>query len=304
MDKIIEQLNASFAINSETTCINFINGPGQIPQIQVKNDQAHALISLQGAHMLEWHPHGQGEILWLSDEARFLPGKSVRGGVPICWPWFGAHDTHADYPAHGFARTVNWRIVATTEISADQTELVFELDTADQKDEHRIMWPWPTNARYRMLIGKDLTLELTTTNNSDRALVIGQALHTYFYVADVTATRVTGLEGKDYLDKTDGFKRKTQQSPLTIEGEVDRIYLDTPDEVVIHTKQRNIHIDKQGSRSTVVWNPGQAVAEKMGDLGQNGYLKMLCVESANAAEDTVQIEPGEQHTLTVTYRAN
>ena len=163
------------------------------------------------------------------------------------------------------------------------------------------MWPQATVAEYRLTIAKTLTLELATYNNSDQPIIIGQALHTYFNIEDITNTAVYGLEDKDYFDKTDNFKRKKQNGPVLINTEVDRVYLQTPDDVIIDNKKRKIVIKKQGSQSTVVWNPWKSVAEKMGDLGKDGYLKMLCVESANAAEDTVRIGVGEAHKLLVIY---
>jgi D-hexose-6-phosphate mutarotase len=152
-----------------------------------------------------------------------------------------------------------------------------------------------------LTIGKILTIELTTNNQSNQAMTIGQALHTYFKVADVSKTHIFGLENKPYLDKTDGFKRKTQSGAVTIGSEVDRVYLQTADDVVIDDGQRKIVIKKQGSHSTVVWNPWKEAAEKMGDLGPDGYLKMLCVESANAVDDTVVVSAGESYRLLVTY---
>jgi len=154
---------------------------------------------------------------------------------------------------------------------------------------------------YCLTIGRSLTLELSTTNHSDQDLTLGQALHTYFAVDDIAQTNVVGLDGKAFLDKPEGFALKTQTGPVTFSAEVDRIYLDTPDSVVINDGKRKITVIKQGSHSTVVWNPWQAVAEKMGDLGKDGYRKMLCVESANAAEDVVTIQPGKCHTLRVVY---
>ena len=297
----IEQLNNEFSFANEYHRLVFEMGKGGIPVIEIKNDQARAAISLQGAHVLSWIPAGRDEVIWLSQEAKFALGKSVRGGIPICWPWFGPHEVNAVYPAHGFARTVLWQVTKTEALSADETRITFQLDTRQLDATSQAMWPLPTVAEYRLTIGKTLTMELTTFNHSDQAMTIGQALHTYFKVDDVSCTRVLGLEGKDYLDKTEGFNRNTQTGAVTIGAEVDRVYLNTPDELVIDDTKRKIIIKKQGSRSTVVWNPWKEVADKMGDLGEDGYLRMLCVESANAMEDTIDIGAGESHTLRVVY---
>ena len=297
----VEQLNKDFSFANEYHHLVFKSGEGGIPLVEIKNDQASATISLQGAHVLSWVIAGGDEVIWLSDEAKFAAGKSVRGGIPICWPWFGSHEDNAAYPAHGFARTVLWQVTNTEAVSADETQITFQLDTRQLDESNQAMWPLPMSAEYRLTIGKTLTMELTTFNHSDLAITIGQALHTYFKVDDVSRTSLLGLEDKDYLDKTDGFKRKTQAGPVTISTEVDRVYLGTPDDVVINDNKRKIIIKKQGSQSTVVWNPWKAVADKMGDLGEDGYLKMLCVESANAADDTVSIQAGESYTLRVVY---
>lgn len=298
----ISALNQRFSFQQGHQRLGFKTGEGGIPIIEVQNKQATAVISLQGAHLLRWQPAGEEDVIWLSNDAKFAMGKSVRGGIPICWPWFGAHESNATYPAHGFARTVMWQVKGTAALSDDETQITFSLDTTTLDDNYQTMWPLPSLAEYCLTIGKTLTMELTTFNQSKQAMTIGQALHTYFQVADVTHTSIYGLEGRNYLDKTDGFKRKSQSGPVTIASEVDRVYLQTPDDVVIDDQQRKIMIQKQGSQSTVVWNPWQAVAEKMGDLGKDGYRKMLCVESANAMEDSVLINAGEHYTLRSSYQ--
>jgi len=297
----VEQLNKDLSFANGFHSLVFKMGKGGIPVIEIKNEQSRAAISLQGAHILSWVPAGEDEVIWLSDEAKFEPGKSVRGGVPICWPWFGPHVSNSDYPAHGFARTVLWQVTKTEAVSAGETQITFQLDTRQLDDAVKPMWPLPTIAEYRLTISETITMELTTYNHSEQVMTIGQALHTYFKVADVSCTSVLGLDGKDYLDKTDGFTRKVQTGAVTISEEVDRVYLDTPDDIVINDNKRKIVIKKQGSQSTVVWNPWKDVADKMGDLGEDGYLRMLCVESANAVEDTVDIDAGGSHTLLVTY---
>lgn len=298
----IEQLNKQFSFQDGSHILVFKSGKGDLPVIEIKNEQATATISLQGAQVLSWVPTGEDEVIWVSDDAKFAPGKSVRGGVPICWPWFGPHADNASYPAHGIARTVLWQVIDAKPLSAGETQVTFKLDTQQLDESNQKLWPQPTVAEFRVTIAKTLTMELTTFNHSDQVITIGQALHTYFKVDNVANTTLAGLEGKDYLDKTDGFKRKTQSGPITISAEVDRVYLQAPDDTVIDDKKRKIIINKQGSQSTVVWNPWVDVATKMGDLGEDGYLKMLCVESANAAEDTVSIKAGGSHTLRVTYQ--
>lgn len=299
----IKQLNQTYAFENESGFLRVIESAGGIPVVEVKNAQASAKISLQGAHLLSWVPQGEDEVIWLSKDARFEPGKSVRGGIPVCWPWFGASEVDTAYPAHGFARTVFWQLSQVKAISADETQIIFRLDTdkiTDNKNTQK-MWPYSSLLEYIITLGKTLSLELITYNNSSSEIIISEALHTYFNVGDITQTSVKGLDKKTYLDKPDNFKRKIQNSSITVNSEVDRVYLNTTDDVVIENKNRKIKIKKQGSLSTIVWNPWKAVAEKMADLGEGGYLQMLCVESGNAAENSIAVKAGESHRLQVEY---
>jgi len=292
-----EQLNEVFALEN---ILSFKTGEADIPLIEVKNQLATATISLQGAHILSWLPAGEEEVIWVSEAAKFAPGKSVRGGIPVCWPWFGAHDSNSEFPAHGFARTVNWQVLKTETIDDGSTRISF---TTRPTADNQHMWPADTTVEYKVTIGKKLEMELITHNKGNQAITIGQALHTYFKVGDVSKTLIHGLDETDYLDKLEDFKRKLQTGPVIIQAEVDRIYLDTLNDCVIEDRQlkRNIVIIKCGSHSTVVWNPWLETANKMGDLGDEGYKKMLCVESCNAADDVVTIEAGKAHHLWVQY---
>ena len=299
----LKQLNQKFAFENKESSLQVKEGKGGIPVIEIKNRQASAIISLQGVHLLSWIPQGKKEVMWLSADAQYARGKSIRGGIPVCWPWFGASEINAVYPAHGFARTVIWQLCKTKQLTVDETQVTFRLETQKISGDKNIqkMWPYNTILEYTVTIGKKLCLELTTYNNSAETINISEALHTYFNVDDVSESSVYGLEGKIYLDKPDKFKRKKQIGPITINEEVDRVYLHTVDDVVIENKNRKIIIKKRGSQSTIVWNPWKETAEKMADLGKEGYLKMLCVESANAVKNTVRINAGDSHTLQVEY---
>ncbi|MBT3206136.1 MAG: D-hexose-6-phosphate mutarotase [Gammaproteobacteria bacterium] len=296
----LEKLNEQFLLQDELYSLCIESGEGDIPVIKVMNEHASALISLQGAHVLSWIPKGEQEVIWLSEDATFAAGKSIRGGIPVCWPWFGAHESKTEFPAHGFARTTSWEVLSTEALENGGTRIIFSMHRQPENDH---MWLPDTSIQFNLTIGYKLELELITHNNGDSAVTIGQALHTYFNVADVSEVFLHGLDHTDYLDKLENFKRKRQFGPIVIEQEVDRVYLDTFNDCVIEDKQlkRNIIIKKIGSHSTVVWNPWQETAEKMGDLGLQGYKKMLCVESSNAAEDVVTIEPGDVHELWVQY---
>jgi len=290
----------SFAIklpDSVTLC----EGPTGMPQVMVRNRAASASIALQGAHILSFIPTNQQDLLWMSDDATFAKGKSLRGGIPICWPWFGAHDSDASLPAHGHARTSEWSLIKATDLGTDTTQLIFELKDST---ETRRFWNNATRLQYSVTIGKELSVSLESTNLQGHDITIGAALHTYFHIGDIEQAAVDGLNKCDYLDKVEGFARKSQAGLVRIHSEVDRIYLDTPQRCEIRDPvlRRRIIINSQGSHSTVIWNPGPMVAEKMGDLGKQGYRRMLCVETANAAEDTQILTPNQVHRLSANYR--
>lgn len=263
--------------------------------VQISNDAARAAVSMQGAQLIDYRCAGES-LIWLSEDARLAPGKSIRGGVPICWPWFGAHPNDPSLPSHGFARTVPWRLLRVDTTTTARTLLEFALQQGSQT---RRMFPQPVDVRYSLSIGATLDVTLQTTNTGERPLPLSQALHSYFQVGDVRRVSVHGLEGRDYLDKVSGFDRKTQHGAVRIAGEVDRIYLDTDGECEIRDPQlrRRIRLSARNSGSTVVWNPGPEKARQMGDLGSDGYLHMLCVETANAAGDARILMPGEVHAL-------
>ena len=266
----------------------------------IENTHASATIAMQGAHLTGFQPKGNAPLIWLSPEAKLQQGKSIRGGVPVCWPWFGPHDSEGRFPAHGFARTVPWRLNQLHTLGSGETRLEFELQWSPQI---RKMWPYDCSVRHIITVGRQLRHELVTTNHGAKEMQIGQALHTYFQVADVRKTRIIGVQGCDYLDKVNAMQRSHQCGPISINSEVDRIYLDTPSscEIFDQGMGRRIVIRSQGSRSTVVWNPWVDKAKQMGDLGVNGHLSMVCVETANAAQDRVVLAPGSQHRLIAEY---
>lgn len=295
----VSTLNERFGIKGQ---LEFQQGPDDgLIMAEIRNQYATARISSQGAQVINWAPLNEAPVIWLSRAARFVPGKSVRGGVPICWPWFGPHATEPGFPGHGFARTVPWDVIDTEALADGRTHLVFRLQASEAT---RAQWSHDTPVECRITVGDSLDVELVTKNAGTATITITEALHTYFEVGDVTRIKVLGLEDTEYLDKVDGGQRKKQSGPVTIKGEVDRVYLNTRTTCVIDDPvlKRKIHINKRGSESTVVWNPGIEKAEKMGDLGENGYLHMLCVESANAAENVVTVAPGETRHIWVSYR--
>ena len=292
----IENLNARYAIAHH---LSFKESDGLIV-VEIDNAHATASICLQGAHLMTWTPKGQQPVIWLSPAAKLAPGKSIRGGVPVCWPWFGPHPTQASFPGHGFARTVMWEVIGAKALKDSGTWLAFRLAPTDAT---RAQWPHPCELVLQVVVGNTLDMDLGTLNTGTAPITIGDALHTYFEVSDLREVAIHGLDGIPYIDKVNGSAQKQQAGPISIYQEVDRIYFNTGHDCVIEDPawKRRIRIAKLGSRSTVVWNPWIEKANKMGDLGENGYLNMVCVESTNAADDVVTIAPQQEHHLWVRY---
>lgn len=296
MNQGLSSLNEQFTID---TRISFSDWGDGFIVANIKNEHCTASIALQGAHLLSWTPKNEQPVIWMSPDAQFAKGKSIRGGIPVCWPWFGAHSSEPSFPAHGFARTSIWQVNTTTSLEDSSSFISLRLST----DGNNPLWPLETVCQLDITFGKTLDMKLTTHNNSNQIITVEQALHTYFAVGDIRKTTVSGLDNRPYLDKPDGFKRKQQNGPISFVAETDQVYLETKDDCLIEDRSlnRTIQIKKSGSASTIVWNPWHNRATEMGDLGKDGYLTMLCVESANAAEDVVTINAGGTHTLSVSY---
>jgi len=222
--------------------------------------------------------------------------KPIRGGVPICWPWFGPHDSDKTKPGHGVARTASWEVVKTAQLTEGSTQIVLELISTPTIEA---LWSHSAQLQLVVTVGNTLTVELITHNLSEESIVIGEAFHTYFRVGDVTKVAIKGLENCEYLDKMDNSQQKQQIGDVTISAQTDRVYLNTVADCVIvdPALNRQIRIAKQGSQSTVVWNPWETQSSQLGDVGHQGYLKMVCVETANAVNSVVTIKPGGKHSL-------
>ena len=299
--KTPQQLNAQFGIPGQ---LSFREDASSLVIAEITNPQATASLCLQGAHLMTWQPRSQAApAVWLSRDAKLAPGKSIRGGVPVCWPWFGAHASDTALPAHGYARTVPWQIIESGNEPDGATRLTLRL-TESQKTH--AMWPHDARLDLTVSVGGTLRMELTTENTGASEFVISEALHAYFKIGDIGAVRVDGLSGYDYWDKVGGSTLKKQEGTIQFAVETDRVYINTASECVIEDDRlkRRIHVAKSGSLSTVVWTPWTAKAERMGDLGQpDGWREMLCVESANAIDNVVHVAAGTKHTLVVEYCA-
>ena len=298
----LESSYQQFAIKDR---LSFVEGKGGLPFIKVENEYASALISIYGAQVLSYKlklkDGGNNELLFVSESAYFEEGKAIKGGIPICWPWFGRDPENLGRQMHGFARNMLWQLEDTSSTSAGDTKIVLSL--TESKDSYKL-WPHDFKVILTITIGKSLHLSLQTVNTGKEAFTITQALHTYFSIADIQQVQLEGLDGVQYLDMVNGAnKTEVQMDGVTVNQEVDRIYTDAPNyATLIDTKsQREVTIKTSGSKTTVVWNPWIDISKSSGDLNDDAYQRFICVETANAAEDVVLVEPNESFKIEAEY---
>jgi glucose-6-phosphate 1-epimerase len=288
----IEQLDEQFAIPG---VLAFQVTPSGLLYAEISTPQAKATVYLQGAHLAHWQPNGQQPVLFLSSKTELLPGKALRGGVPISFPWFAArHDDKAG-PSHGFARIQDWTLVFAA-LAGEDLHLTFTLGPTELS---RSLGYDHFHLVFELTIGRTLTMQLTVGNDGDAPLVFEEALHTYYSIVDIHEARVEGLEGVTYLDKMAAMHQTVQQGMIAITGPTDRVYLNTATACVLHDigGRRRIHIAKTNSHTTVIWNPWESGAAKLPDMGPGEWQEFIAIETVNAADNTVTLAPGITHTM-------
>ena len=273
----------------------FTEGNGMLLKLEINTAWSRAELYLHGAHLTHFQMNGQPPLLFMSQLSRFKEGVPIRGGIPVIFPWFGAREGE---PAHGFARTQLWEMREISPLADGSLSLRLRLPDSPAAAL------FPTfSAEYVVTVGQSLSTELIVTNQSqDEDFTFEDCLHAYFQVGDISAISVTGLKGGDYLDKVDGFARKTERSEhIKVSRETDSVYLNTPSAVEIHDSklQRRIRIEKSGSLSTVVWNPWVEKSQQMPDFGNEEYRQMICVEPGNVAENKRTLPAGKSASLKV-----
>jgi glucose-6-phosphate 1-epimerase len=270
-----------------------------IKVVRVIHDKAIAGISLFGGHVISYAPQGQADLIWMSDEAKYNGKAALRGGIPVCWPWFG----RIAAPAHGFARTANWDLVEHRE---SDTGVIVEL-ALSPTEETLAIWPHSFDTRLIVEVSEQLKVNLQITNTDDHEWHFSGALHTYLNVGDITNAKTTGM-GLEYLDSlADGALTKGGEI-LTLSDTIDRVYTQPEDVIKVQdaTLNRELHIKNEGHNSAVLWNPWAAGAKGMGDMQDDGYKTMLCVEStihSPSIESGKLLQPGESHDLVTTISA-
>ncbi|MDD5320363.1 MAG: D-hexose-6-phosphate mutarotase [Methylococcales bacterium] len=295
----IEQLNSAYGIANQ---LMFIEGKGNLPFIQISNRSATALISLYAGQVLSFQPAEEHEdMLFLSQKAYYEYGKAIRGGIPVCWPWFGEDSRDLQRPNHGFARNSLWTVLGTEAVTDLETKVKLGLIEANKNEK---LWQQAFALELEISVGNSLTLELITRNTGNEMLSITQAFHTYFQVGDIKQVKVVGLENTRYFDKLEEGVQKAQIGAVTFSEEVDRIYTDVKNELIIGDSafDRRIRISSSGSKTAVVWNPWLKTSATMADLEDDDYQRFLCVETGNVGNDIVQIPPGSKYSLLTRFQ--
>jgi len=294
----IKQLNSQFGIENT---LRFEQDESGFTMVLIDNEHSKAKVSTYGGQILSFQPHNEADdLLYLSEHAVYKDGEAIRGGTPICWPWFGDDTSGLGMPSHGFARNQPWQVVQSQTLTDGSTSITLLLTDTDGS---RAVWPHQFELYMEMVVGKKLTLNLTTKNTGTKAFTFTQALHTYFNISDIKQVEVSGLTSKYYLDKLDRFNLKMQEGNIRFDKEVDRIYQAAP--YMVHLKdaglKRTVAISSTGGHTTVVWNPWAENAESIKDLDENSYRNFVCVETVNAGDDDVVLAANEQHTLSAVY---
>lgn len=280
---------------------------GELPCWRLSTEWAEALITRQGAQLLSYQPHGQPPVVWLSEQAQYKQGQVLRGGVPVCWPWFGDLDRNpeavramvaapAGAPAHGLVRSLDWELGDAT-CEAGIVVVDFHVSLANGAGP----WAHPAELMLRCRLGKTLELELSTHNFGDTPITVSQALHTYFAVSDSRNVSLTGVENARYIETLEHWEERRQSGPVHIVGETDRIYLGLNEPLVINDPawKRAIHIKADNSNSAIVWNPWVDKSARLSQFADDAWQRMLCVETARVWDDLLVVAPGKTETMAV-----
>lgn len=280
---------------------------GELNCWRITSNCAELLIAQQGAQVLSYQRLGEPPLLWLSEQAIFKQGKSVRAGVPVCWPWFGnlkrnpaavqAMYRDEDGPAHGLVRGRDWQLLGI-DSSGDNVRVEF---TLPESQGDLPGWPHNVELKLSIVMGEQLGITLSSFNLDNVPVTISQALHSYFAVSDVRDVQVEGVDGLGYIETLADWEQRTQLGDLEFAGETDRIYLQAPAQLSIVDQgwNRRIRLSSSGSRSAVIWNPWTDRAAELPDMADDGWQRMLCIETANVWDDVVTLAPGATHSLSV-----
>lgn len=284
----------------------------ELPVLRISNRHADAAIALQGAQVLEYTPRGAHPVIWLSDRVEYKRNQSQRGGIPVCWPWFGALERNpaaarslahgSQLPAHGLVRTRDWTIHSIKESDENiQITLTFTTDALSQ-----MQWSGSAELQLTVTVGAALRLELTTRNLGAQPIALTQALHTYFAISAIDKVELTGFENTHYIDTLDDWYDHNQDGSIKFGAETDRIYLDVPSSIQLHDSgwNRTIHLRTNNSASAVVWNPWVEKSKRLSQFSPEAFRDMVCIETANVLDDMVELAPQQSHTVILEIQAS
>ena len=290
----VDQLNELYSVEGE---LGFSEMDGDLVFANVSNKFGDADICLYGAQVTFFAPHGKYPILWLSPDSFYEEGKAIRGGIPICFPWFGPHLTDKTKPQHGFGRLRYWNVTASGNNELGETYLTLKLI---DDEATRTLWDFSFCAEITFTIGKQLTVDLKVTNTDSKPFTYSEALHSYFSVSNSAEISIEGLQGAHYYDGFGDELIADNESEIVFdESELNRRYVATHDTCIINDEplRRRIRVAKKGSSVTVVWNPSPEICDKAADFSDSSFEEFVCVEPANAYNHSITLQPGEEHTL-------
>lgn len=287
----IEELEDNFSIEGE---VGFAELEENMAFITISNKFADADICLYGAQVTSFRPQKTMEILWMSPESYFTEGRPIRGGIPVCFPWFGPHKTDPEKPQHGFARLMYWSVTETASLANGETKVVLQLKSDAETKKY---WNHDFCADLTVIIGKTLTVNLKITNISEIPFEYTTALHTYYNVSSVSEITIEGLQNTKYYNQLDGEEYVQETALLEIKNAETRHYFDTESNCIINDPvfRRRINVAKSGSKVTTVWNPGELTCAKIDDIPDDGYHSFVCIEAVNAFNNVLSLSPGESH---------
>lgn len=281
--------------------VRTLQSPGGLTLLLLDGPFGSAKFSPQGAHLAEFQPRGGAPLLFVSSRSHFTPGKAIRGGIPVIFPWFGPREGHPESPMHGLVRTRAWAVDSIETPENEPATIRFSISS---DAETLAVWPHAFHLSLEFRLGKSLQISWRVKNTGEETFTFEQALHPYFPVTDVHRCSVTGLEGSTYIDKTDHLIKKTDTATsVTFNQETDRLYLNTTSTCTLldPAAKRRLIVAKTGSESSVVWNPWITKAAALEDMEDCEWQNFVCVEQVNAATNAVSLQPGATHLLTAHY---
>ena len=288
----IEKLNNTFGAEGK---VIFTKRENDLIYLNVSNKYADVEICLYGAHIMSFIPRNSEDVLWMSPTSSFQVGQAIRGGIPVCFPWFGPHKSDPQKPQHGFGRLIYWEVTETAVKATGETLIRLQLCSSD---ETKAYWPYDFCARLTVIVGHTLEVSLKVTNQSAEPFEYTCALHSYYNVSSIENIAITGLQGANYHSQLEPGDFIQESPEIEILKAETRHYHNTESDCIIDDCmfKRKIHISKTGSKITTVWNPGKETCVTINDMPDDAYLHFVCVEAVNAFDDVIKLAPNESHT--------